>query len=222
MVALALAWLVLLIVELTAGLAGVLLDLTWVIWGVFVADFILRASIAPRLGAFLRRNWLTALSLLVPALRVFRLGRALALIRGARGIRAVRVVGSFNRAVRSLGRTFGERGVGYVVAVTAVVVMLGAAAMLAFEGGDPGFGDYPEAVWWTAMMVTSVGSEAWPASPEGRIVAFVLALYGFSILGYLAATLTSFFLGRSTEAGNDDLLAELEALREEVARLRES
>ena len=93
---------------------------------------------APGKLAFVRRNWLTVVSLAVPALRLFRLTRAFAVLRAARvarGVRLVRVVASLNRGMRALGATMSRRGFGYVVALTAVVTFAGAAGMYAFENG---------------------------------------------------------------------------------------
>lgn len=224
MVVLSFVWLALFVVEVTLGLNPPARTAGTVIWALFLVDFVLRFSLAPAKLRYLRGNWLTAVSLAVPALRMFRAARAIALLRGARGLRLVRVAGSFNRALRALGKTFRRRGFGYVVATTVLLVILAAAAMLAFEGGADGFRDYPETLWWSAMMVLSVGSEAWPDSPEGRALAFLLALYGFSVLGYVAATLTSFFVDRdasdrgSALAGSD----QLHSLEEEVRALRQA
>lgn len=69
MVVLGFAWLALLIVELTAGLSRALEVAGTVIWMLFITDFALKFSIAPRKLRFLRQQWLTALSLALPALR---------------------------------------------------------------------------------------------------------------------------------------------------------
>lgn len=61
------------------------------------------------------------------------------------------------------------------------------------------------------MIVITMGTDYWPVTPEGKMLSFILALYGFSILGYITATLASFFIGRDAEeksaplAGSDEL-----------------
>ncbi len=75
--------------------------------------------LAPRKLEYLRRHWLSALSLVVPALRVFRIVRVLRVARAARGLRLVKVVGSLNRGMRALGASMGRRGFGYVTATLA-------------------------------------------------------------------------------------------------------
>lgn len=229
MLILGIIWLVLLILELTRGLSPALELLGKVIWVVFIVDFAIRFVLSPDKSRYVKRHWLTALSLFVPALRAFRafrIFRWLRLARAARGARLVRVIGSINRSMRSLGRTFGRRKSGYVAALTAVVLLAGAAGMLAFERevGDPaGINDFGTALWWTAMVLTTMGSAYFPKTPEGRALCLMLALYGFTVFGYVTATLATFFLSRDAEDHEGEIAgaAEINSLRAEIAALRE-
>src|SRR3954467_12716199 len=78
---LAFVWLGLLILDLTRGLTGWLAALNNLIWGLFVAHFAVEFALAPDRGRYLRRNWLTAVALLLPALRVLRIFRAFRALR---------------------------------------------------------------------------------------------------------------------------------------------
>jgi voltage-gated potassium channel len=133
MTVLGFAWLALVVVELTRGLSPFLEAVNLVIWGLFVLQFVVELAIAPRRGAYLRHNWLTAIALVVPALRVVRVVRVVRLLRAARGARLLRVVSTANRGMRALGRVMGRRGLGYVVTLTLLVDVLGAAGIYAFE-----------------------------------------------------------------------------------------
>ena len=223
---LGLVWLILLVVELTGNLSPGLELLAMAIWIVFIIDFAIKFTLAPGKVSYLKANWLTALSLFVPALRVFRVFRVFRVLRAARAVRGVRlfrVLTSLNRGMKSLGASFGRRGFGYVVALSAIVVFAGAAGMLAFENEfDGGLRTYGDALWWTAMMITTIGSDYFPRSAEGRVLCFLLALYGFAVFGYVTATLATFFVGRDA-ADNESELAgavDIRALREEIALLR--
>ena len=202
---LGLIWLVLLVLELTGNESPLVTTASTVIWIIFIADFALRLTLAPKRREYLKTNWLTALSLAVPALRVFRVvrvARGIRALRAVRGMRLVRVVGSMNRAMHSLRRWMGRRGLGYVVALTSLVVLLGAAGMYAFERELPngqGLDSFATALWWTAMIMTTMGSEYWPKTAEGRALCLVLALYAFGIFGYVTASLASFFVGQDAE-----------------------
>lgn len=229
MQALGLLWLGLLVLELTRGISPLLTAFSTAIWVVFILDFALRLALAPDRMRYLRGNWLTALSLLVPALRVFRIARAVRVLRlgpATRGIRMVRVVGSLNRGMRALGRTMERRGIGYVIALTTLVILGGAAGMYAFESELPdgqGLRDYPSAVWWTAMIMTTLGSEYWPRTAEGRVLCVMLALYAFAVFGYVTASLASFFIGRDAERDDAEIAGRqsIAALRSDIAALHD-
>jgi voltage-gated potassium channel len=232
--ALGLIWLGLLVVELVWGLSPLLEAAGLLIWAVFVAEFAVRFLLAPRKLPFLGRNWLTALALFVPALRFVRFAwaaRVLFAARTARGLRLLRVVTSLNRGMASLGASLGRRGFGYVVALTTAVVLAGAAGMYSFERdapgppGAPGGGlpDYGAALWWTAMLMTTMGSDYWPRTVEGRVLCLLLALYAFAVFGYVTATLATFFVGREATRPDGEVAgaADVAALRAEVASLRQ-
>ncbi len=226
MIGLAFVWLGLVVVEFV-GYRSTLLDrLSDGIWAIFVGHFLLEFIIAPDKSTYLRRNWLTAVALIVPALRLVRIARLATLLRAtraARGLRLLKVVSTFNRGIRALGRTLRRRGITYVVAITTLVTLLGAAGMFAFEGPGEGGGlaNYGEALWWTAMIMTTLGSEYWPRTAEGRILGWLLALFAFAVFGYITATLASLFVGQDAEERNEELLrSEIAALRDELRALR--
>jgi voltage-gated potassium channel len=200
---LGICWLALLVVDLTRGLSPFLYTVFQIIWGLFVVDFLLEFIIAPRKLAYLKRNWLTALSLAVPALRVFRVFRAAAVLRlavVAKGARLVSVLGSIRRGMHALGSSLGKRGFAYVLLLTLLVSLAGAAGMYSFEkDSNRVFDSYGSALWWTAMIMTTMGSGEWPETVEGRILCFLLALYSFTIFGYITAALASFFVGQDRE-----------------------
>lgn len=229
MMVLGVAWLALLVVELTRGLTPLLEVATTVIWVLFIGDFALRFALAPDRRRYLARNWLTAVSLLVPALRLFRALRPVGLLRAGRGLRSIRlvkVVGSMNRGMRALGRSMRRRRLGYVLALTLVVTFAGAAGMYALEGADggtaAGFPTYGDALWWTTMILTTLGSEYWPRSPEGRVLCVLLSLYGLAMLGYITASFAALFVGRDAESGAGEVAGAkaVAALQAEVRALR--
>ena len=199
MIFLGFVWLILLVIELIWGLNKPLEYASLTIWIIFIIDFIIKFILAPGKVAFLKKNWLTALSLLIPALRVFRIVRFVRLLRGLRGIRLVRIVSSLNRSMNSLGATMKRRAAGYVLIITLIVTFAGAAGMYALENPNPGFNSYGMALWWTAMRVITAGNEFNPATPEGRGLAFLIAVFGYTIFGYVTATFATFFIGRDAE-----------------------
>lgn len=224
MIILGFAWLVLLVLEFVHGDNPVLSILSATIWAIFIADFVLKFFLAPHKREFLLSNWLTAVSLVIPALRVLRATRVLLLARAGRGFRLVRVLGSMNRGMRALRSAMSRRGFGYIMTLSTVIVFVSAAGMYAFEREQSGgFQSYADALWWTTMIVVTMGSGYWPQSGEGKLLCLGLSLYGFGILGYVTASLASFFIGRDaeTEGGEIASAALLRTLRDEIVALRQ-
>jgi voltage-gated potassium channel len=238
MLLLAFIWLGLLIIESMWGAGPVLEGIGTLIWIIFIVDAAVRLLLAPHKLAYFRKNWLTVIALALPALRIFRTARvfrALRMARASRGLKLVRVVSSMNRGMQALGAGMRRRGLAYVLTLTLLVTLTGAAGMYVFErnialqkpaSADPlshGMNDYGTALWWTAMIMTTMGSDYWPRSPEGRVLCVLLALYAFAMFGYLTATLASYFIGR--DAVNDQAeiagAASIHRLQKDVNSLRD-
>lgn len=225
MLLLSLLWLAIVVIELASGATELLVTVGTIIWIIFIAEFAIRFALAPEKGPFLRKNWLTAIALVVPALRLFRAFAILRAARLLRGVRLVRIVGTANRSMNALRATLRRRQFGYVAALTLLVLFLGAAGMLSFEPAgevDGGFTSYGHALWWTGMLIASLGTDFWPATVEGRLLSTLLALYGLAVFGYVTATFASFFIGRDAEEPQAAVAgaADIAALREEIAALR--
>ena len=209
MVVLSAAWIALLVYELLVGELPRSLDIAlWVIWALFVLDFLLEFTIAPSKRRYLRTNWLTVISLALPAVRVIRAFAALRVLRAARVVRSlglIRILTSVNRGLASLRATAARRGVPYVLAATFLVMGVGAAGMASFESpaaltaegvtDTRPLADYGDALWWTAFAMTT-GATHQPATGEERLMGWLLSLYGLAVFGYLTATLASHFVGR--------------------------
>lgn len=227
MIVLGFIWLALLIAELRWGINPFLEMLGTVIWAIFILDFVLRFVIAPHKLSYLKNNWLTVIALILPAFRILRIVRVVRLFRVARatrGLRLLRVVTSLNRGMKAIGASFGRRGFGYILALTLIVTLAGAAGMYAFESDMPGgFDSYGTALWWTAMLLTTMGTEYWPQTAEGRVLCFLLSLYGFTVFGYVTAALASYFVGRDANTQDTELVSAkpLTDLRRELAIVHE-
>lgn len=133
--------------------------------------------------------------------------------------------------MRSVAYTMKKRGLAYVILLSVIVVFIGAAGLYAFEKDvNPGFKSFSGAIWWTAMLIMSMGTENWPISPEARVLCFLIAIYGLAVFGYVTASIASYFIGRDAEKKPveattlskqmDELKSELLLLREEIVQLR--
>ena len=225
MALLGLAWLLIVVAELLWGENALLSLASAAVWVIFIAEFALRLLLAPDRSSFLKGNWLTVIALIIPALRFIRALAVLRAARALRGLRLVRIVGTANRSMNALRTTMRRRRFGYVLGLTLLVVVLGAAGMLSFEPAEEvpsGFTSYFHALWWTAMLVTSIGSDFWPLTTEGRVLALLLSIYGLAVFGYITASFASFFVGRDASEADAPLAgsADLARLTEEIRQLR--
>ena len=231
LVVLSFVWLGILVIEFAGGSDQRLEVLFYAIWAVFIGEVVIDLVIAPDRLAYLRANWLKVAALLVPALRVLRVFTALRFLRAAGAIRSlslVRLLTSLNRGMGALASTLDRARFGYVVVLTILVVVVGAAGMLLFERpGDPAVGDgltnYGDALWWTAMVMTTIGTDYFPVTAEGRLLAWGLSVFAIGVFSYVTATMASHFLGlgnaRSREVRDEGLRLELAELRAQMAAL---
>src|ERR671921_2004156 len=100
MLVLSAVWTTLLVIEFTQGLSPWLQTVNDVIWALFVAQFAAEFVVSPSKRLYLRKRWVTAVSLALPALRLLRLVRVVRAGRLAgamRGIRLARLLGAINR-----------------------------------------------------------------------------------------------------------------------------
>jgi voltage-gated potassium channel len=218
-------WLLLLVIELVFEPSPLLERISIVIWIIFIVDFLLKFFLAPSKRKYLRINILTLISLVVPAFRIVRIFRVLRILRFSRSLRLVKIIASINRSIKALAATMERRAFGYVLLLTTIVVFAGAAGMYAFERDvvDGGLHDYGTALWWTTMIMTTLGSEYWPRTPEGRVLCIILSLFAFAVFGYITATIATFFLGRDAENKNAEIAgaAQIQLLQKEIAEMKE-
>ena len=99
---LALVWLYLFGKEMITGLSTFEEDLILVIWILFILEYLIKLFVAPRKMEFVKDNWITLIALLVPALRVLRLVKAISLLNSVRVVNSTKII----RAVTSGKRFF--------------------------------------------------------------------------------------------------------------------
>ncbi len=173
------------------GWARALAITGWMFWGIFVAEFLLRAYIARFQAKFWKRNWWQVIFLLVPFLRFFRALQSLRLLRFARLSRLARFGGILSAGVRgsrSAGRLLSSR-IGTLAAVTVVVILAASQLHYALTPED----SYSTALY-EAALATITGSGFSTQTGFAKILHVVLATYSVAVFATLAGTLGAFFL----------------------------
>lgn len=154
--------------------------LSWLIWGAFAVDYLIRLALSENRRVFVRGHLIELLVVALPMLRPLRVLRVLSLT---------------NLAGR-LGKEGGvfETVAQAVAAAVSLVVAIGSLAVLDAERGAKGaniqtFGD---ALWWSMTTITTVGyGDRYPITTAGRCVAVVLMLMGIALIGVVTASIAA-------------------------------
>ena len=168
----------------------VLSVINWVFWGIFVAEFLLRAYIARFQARFWRKNWWQIIFLALPFLRFFRALRALRILRVTR---FGRVLSAGVRGTRSAEKLLSNR-VAWLLAVTAIVIL--ASSQLLYLFAD--YSSYLDAIY-EAALATITGSGFSADTIFVRMLHVVLATFSVVVFATLAGTLGAYFLRREPE-----------------------
>jgi voltage-gated potassium channel len=112
------------------------------------------------------------------------------------------------------------------IAVATVLITLIGGLLVRLTDPDT-FTRIGTGIWWSVQTVTTVGyGDVVPGSAAGRATAAVVMLAGLSLLSVTTAAVTNAFVqaaSRRRGATRDDaVLAELTAVRAELAELRET
>jgi voltage-gated potassium channel len=189
----------------------------WVIWGVFVVDFIVNLVLAERRVRWFFTHFHEFLIVALPALRPLRLLRLVTLLAILQ---------------RGAGRALRGRVVIYAAGASIILVFVAALAELDVERHAAGshIHNFGDALWWACVTITSVGyGDIAPVTLIGRFIAVGVMVAGIALLGTVTATLASFFIDRvadttkeesdETQAALATLTAEINALRAELQRV---
>lgn len=232
---------VLVFVPLPSSTQDVLNSLENLLCIVFLFDFFRSLFRAPKKWNYFVRGggWLDLLgSLPFSKFAVFRVARLFRIVRMMRTLTG----NDFRKMLR--GRLAQSTLLFTLVAALLLIVIISWIVLYAEHAApNANIKTYPEAIWWAAVTITTVGyGDYYPVTTVGRSGAVILMFFGLGIIGVLSSYLSSTFLSleerRRRKAGkekgeeNDDEEnekdeddshsrdAELVAIRKELAALR--
>lgn len=168
--------------------------LEYVIWAVFIADYAIQYYLAPDKRAFLKKEWLALIFVVVPFFRPIRAVRGVVFLRQAS-----------TRPRESLMMTIPW----ILAATTALMMIIMAASILDVERFAPGGNIHTpsDALWWALVTVTTIGyGDKFPVTNEGRLIAAVLIIFGLGLISSLTGYFASWILQK----------AHLDALRHKI------
>lgn len=188
----------------------------WVIWAVFVLEFLLAVALADNRPRYVAGAWLNLLVVVIsfPLLpSVFAIAR---LARLVRLLRLARLVAFGARLVPALRATIGRRSLVYVLTLFVLLVLMAGAIMSLVEPQTVK-GNLWDGMWWAVVTATTVGyGDIAPTSAPGRLVAVALMLFGIGLTATLAASVAAYFV-KADQGGTD--LNEVAARLERVENL---
>jgi voltage-gated potassium channel len=185
----------------------------WLIWSVFLAEYVLMLALASDRPAYVRRNWWVAA---IVVLSFPGLPELLGLVRLARLARVLRVALAAWMAASTL-RAFGRRELVEVGVLTCGVLLAGGALLTLVEP-DTVKGDVWIGVWWAATTASTVGyGDVAPTSLAGRVIAVVVMVVGIGAMSTLIAAVSSRFVHQDRA----DELAEIQGRLERIETLLE-
>lgn len=199
MALLGIAWLVIAIIIVTTnvnasastGLVGTL----FVLWAILLVEYTVRLVVTPDRRGYLRRRWAEPATVVVPPLQGWHFvgieKMCLLIHEGALSVAAILKHHSLFR----------------VLIAAAATLIVGAWLVLLFEENAKGSNihNYPDALWWAIVTVTTVGyGDRFPTTEGGRAVAVILMLVGIGLIGVLTATVASVFIKEHTDANKQE------------------
>jgi voltage-gated potassium channel len=199
MALLGVVWLVVAIIVLTDEVNGsastVLVASLFVLWVVMLAEYMVRLVVTPDSLGYLKRRWVEPATVVVPVLQgwhVVGIEKVTLLVReGQLRVEAILKHHSLFR----------------VLLAAAGTLVVGSWLVLLFEKHASGSNihNFPDALWWAIVTVTTVGyGDRYPVTEGGRVVAVVLMLVGIGLIGVLTATVASVFIKEHTDANKEE------------------
>jgi voltage-gated potassium channel len=160
-----------------------------------LVEYLVRLVVTPDSLGYLRRRWVEPATVVVPPLQgwhVVGIEKVTLLVReGELRVEAILKHHSLFR----------------VLIAAAGTLIIGSWLVLLFEENAKGSNihNYPDALWWAIVTVTTVGyGDRYPVTEGGRAVAVILMLVGIGLIGVLTATVASVFIKEHTDANKEE------------------
>ena len=208
--------------ELNEATQRILTYADYVVCLLFFLDFLHSLYTAPNRARYLASwGWIDLLSSIPIAgsLRWGRAARVMRILRIMRGVKSARALAHFLTARRA------ESALLASLLLTLLVIVLSSIAVLQFEIPAQGnIASAEDALWWAVSTMSTVGyGDAYPITPEGRVVAVFLMAAGVGLFGTLSGLMASWFLSPAAEEADSelgDIRGLLSELHLEISRLR--
>ncbi len=163
----------------------------WTVSGIFLFKFLVDLIQAESRLAFLKWGWIDLIAA-VPAHPVIH---SLRLLRLIRLVRAIRTISKQRSLLASLFRHRAESAFAMIFLLSILSLFLSSVVILHFEAGKGNIKTAGDALWWAFVTITTVGyGDYYPVTPQGRIVASLLAVVGIGLFGVFTGWLATWLM----------------------------
>ncbi|MEN9864495.1 MAG: hypothetical protein RL748_85 [Pseudomonadota bacterium] len=117
---------------------------------------------------------------------------------------------------------------GFVAPHRLTQILTLAVLMVVMAGGvfywlEPNVHSYADGIWLAFTTVSTLGyGDIVPSTPGARVFAVFIVVLGYALFSIVTATIAALFVGEDEKRLERELHADIRALRQEVAALRES
>ena len=162
-----------------------------VTWAMFIADYLVRLSLATNRRWWFRHHLSALTFALIPVLRLVRLLRFMTRLPGMK---------------TTAGGVLRTQILVYGAGASLILIYIASLAVLEAErhAPDANITSFGIALWWSCVTVTTTGyGDYVPMTDAGRWVAVGLMLGGVGLAGVITATLASWVLERASREHDD-------------------
>ena len=148
----------------------------WGVWAAFAVDYVVRLYLHPNRWHFVRTHLLDLVMVLLPMLRLLRVG--LLLIKAFRSVSTEQIAGS-------------------LIGIVAVIFVVAALLEWKVEHDAPGANitTVGLAFWWAIVTTTTVGyGDTYPVTVVGRFIGSLVMIVGIGLIGTVSATIAAWFV----------------------------
>ncbi len=162
----------------------------WVIWFIFLAEYLTLFLIAEEKMYYVRQNVLDLIIVFLPALRILRLVKALEISKSAT---------VFSETLREIELFLHHKKIYDLLFLAFFVITTGGVLIHFVEASyNPIFERYVYSFWWATVTTFTFGhSGIYPASSLGQTIAAALVLFGVGLALYFTFALISWFFRKN-------------------------
>jgi voltage-gated potassium channel len=168
-------------------LEDIAIALNWIVWIAFLAELVVMLAVVPQRWLWIRRN---PLDLVIVFLTPPLLPAGLQSLRALRLLRLLRLM----RLAQLSREVFSLRGLHYAALLALLTAIAGGAVFVGFEKQNQQLNAW-DGVYWAVTSMTTLGSDIYPTTTGGEIVAVILVVIGISFVALLTGAIAQRFLG---------------------------